>query len=291
MADARGEAAALAGPASAPSVSASAAGVSFAGAPSSAAALGPAHSGVGVSRVLAWFSCGAASAIATKLTPEAEPVYCETRAEHADNARFFDDCERWFERKITRLHSERYADTWEVWSKRRYLAGVKGALCTVELKLMPRLGYQRPDDVHVLGYTADPEDVVRAKRMRETYPEQAIVTPLIERGLTKRHCLELLSRAGIALPPVYALGFRNNNCIPCVKAQSPAYWALIRKEFPAEFERLAKLSRELKVRLVKTARGKRERIFIDEVPLDQPTTDPIQPACDFLCRLAEQDLG
>ena len=158
-------------------------------------------------RTLSWFSCGAASAVATKLTPDAEPVYCETGAEHPDNERFFADCEAWFDRKITRLKSDKYEDTWDVWTKRRYLAGVEGALCTVELKAAPRLAYQKPTDVHVLGYTADQEDVNRAQRLRATYPEQTYVMPLIDRGLTKQHCLEMVQRAGIALPPLYALGF------------------------------------------------------------------------------------
>ena len=241
-------------------------------------------------RTLAWFSCGAASAVATKLTAEAEPVYCETGAEHPDNERFLADCEQWFGRKVTRLKSDKYADTWDVWTKRRYLAGVQGALCTVELKAAPRIAFQRPDDIHILGYTADAADVTRANRLRETYPEQVFLTPLIERGILKEHCLDMVRRAGIALPPLYALGFRNNNCIPCVKAQSAAYWALVRREFPSEFDRMARLSRDLGVRLCKTASGERERIFIDEVPLDQPVTDPIQPSCDFLCHLAEQDL-
>ena len=241
-------------------------------------------------RTLAWFSCGAASAVATKLTPEAEPVYCETGAEHPDNERFLADCEAWFGRKVTRLKSDKYADTWDVWTKRRYLAGIDGALCTVELKAAPRLAFQRPDDVHVLGYTADPSDVNRANRLRANYPELQIVTPLIERGLMKEHCLDMVRRAGIVPPPMYALGFHNNNCIPCVKAQSPAYWALVRREFPAEFARMARLSRELGVMLAKATSGDRERLFIDEVPLDQPVTDPIQPSCDFLCHLAEQEL-
>jgi hypothetical protein len=124
-------------------------------------------------RTLAWFSCGAASAVATKLTAEAEPVYCETGAEHPDNERFLADCEQWFGRKVTRLKSDKYADTWDVWTKRRYLAGVQGALCTVELKAAPRIAFQRPDDIHILGYTADAADVTRANRLRETYPEQA----------------------------------------------------------------------------------------------------------------------
>ena len=113
-----------------------------------------------------------------------------------------------------------------------------------------------------------------------------IRTPLIERGLLKEHCLDMVQRAGIALPPLYALGFRNNNCIPCVKAQSPAYWALVRREFPEKFDRMAKLSRELGVTL---CRIDGERRFIDEVPFDQATTEPIQPSCDFLCHIAEAD--
>ena len=86
-------------------------------------------------------------------------------------------------------------------------------------------------------------------------------------------------------------GFLSNNCIPCVKAQSPSYWALVRKEFPVSSS--GWLSREVGAKLVKTGDGvnRRKRIFIDEVPLDQPTTNPIQPSCDFLCHMAEQELA
>jgi 3'-phosphoadenosine 5'-phosphosulfate sulfotransferase (PAPS reductase)/FAD synthetase len=238
-----------------------------------------------------WFSAGAASAVATMLTindnAAAKVVYCETGSEHPDNARFIADCEKWFRRPVERIRSEKYASTWEVFEKRRYLAGIDGALCTVELKVMPRLAWQRPTDTHVFGYTADGPDVARAKRLRENYFELSIRTPLIDRGLTKEACLAIIDRAGIALPPMYALGFQNNNCIPCVKATSPAYWALVRQHFPAEFERMAKLSRELDVRL---CRIENERRFIDEIPADHPTTDPIQPSCDFLCHLAELDM-
>lgn len=237
-------------------------------------------------RTLSWFSCGAASAVATKLTPNAIPVYCETGSEHPDNVRFLTDCERWFGRSVERIASDKYADTWAVWEDRRYLAGINGAPCTIELKVAPRLAYQRPDDVHVFGYTADGPDVDRANRLRATYPEMAIRTPLIDRGVTKEACLEMVSRAGIKLPPLYALGFQNNNCLPCVKATSPAYWALVRKNFPDKFDRMAKLARELDVRL---CRIDGERAFIDEIPLDQETTNPLVPSCDFLCAIAEQE--
>lgn len=237
-------------------------------------------------RTILWFSCGAASAVAGKLVPDAQPVYCETGSEHPDNERFLQDCERWWGRKVTRLRGA-YEDTWDVWERTRYLAGINGARCTIELKVKPRLDFQLPTDSHVFGYTADGADMARAQRLRETYPELSIRTPLIAAGITKASCLAMLEDARIAVPPMYAMGFHNNNCIPCVKATSPAYWALIRKRFPAHFYRMAKLSRELDVRL---CRIDGERAFIDDIPRDHPTIDPIQPSCDFLCHLAEMDL-
>lgn len=238
-------------------------------------------------RTIGWFSCGAASAVAMKLCPEAQPVYCGTGAEHPDNARFMADCEAWFGRPVTRLRSTEYTDTWNVWEKTRWLAGIQGARCTVELKVAPRLAFQRPDDIHVFGYTADGPDSDRASRLRDNYPELAIQTPLIDRGVTKAACLAMVDRAGIELPPMYGMGFQNNNCIPCVKATSPAYWALIRQNFPAEFARMAKLSRELDVRLCRIDDVRR---FIDEIPDDHPTTNPLQPSCDFLCHIAESEM-
>lgn len=238
------------------------------------------------SETIAWFSCGAASAVATKLCPEAQPVYCDTGAEHPDNKRFKKDCEAWLGRPVINIASREYADTWDVWERTRWLAGIEGARCTTELKVKPRLAYQMPGNIHVFGYTADGPDAARAQRLRDNYPELTVRTPLIEKGITKAACLAMLERAGIELPVMYSLGFQNNNCIPCVKATSPAYWALVRKHFPDKFARMAKLSRELDVRL---CRINDERRFIDEIPLDQETTNPLQPSCDFLCAIAEMD--
>ena len=52
-------------------------------------------------RILAQFSCGAASAVATKLAIEkygdaVEIYYCDTGSEHPDNERFLQSCEVWF---------------------------------------------------------------------------------------------------------------------------------------------------------------------------------------------------
>lgn len=245
-----------------------------------------------MTRTICWFSCGAASAVATKLilkdTPDAIVAYCETGAEHPDNERFLKDCEQWFGKEVTRIRSEQYASTWDVWEKRRYLAGINGAPCTSELKFIPRLNFQLPSDTHVFGYTYDYSDQARARRMLNTYPDMKQRHPLIDWQLDKRACLAMIMNAGIEPPIMYSLGFQNNNCIPCVKATSPSYWALVRKQFPEEFDRMAKLSRDLGARLT---RIKGVRSFIDEIPADHPTTDPIAPACDFLCQFAEGEIA
>lgn len=254
-------------------------------------------------RRIKWFSCGAASAVATKLDLLAYPdapgdvVYIEVGAEHPDNERFLADCERWFGRPITRIRSEEYADPFDVWLDRRYMSGPNGAPCTGALKFAPRLDYQLPSDTHIWGYTADTLDKKRADRMLVIYAELKQHSPLIERNLTKANVLALVESAGIELPAMYKLGFHNNNCIGCVKSTSPAYWALIRQHFPREFYRIAGLSRELGARLVIVGREKVEgkvrnvRAFIDEIPRDQPTNDPIAPACDFLCHFASEDMA
>jgi hypothetical protein len=243
-------------------------------------------------RIVAWFSHGAASAVAAKLTLRrygAERVVvalCDTRSEDPDNERFEADCTRWFGVPVVKLGSTEYADTWDVWTKRRYLAGIDGAPCTVALKVVPRLEFQRPTDTHVFGYTL--EEAKRGKLFRDNYPELTVEYPLIEAGLRKADCLAMVENAGIELPALYKLGFQNNNCMPCVKATSPAYWALVRKVRPEHFARMAALSRELNVRL---CRIKNERRFIDEIPDDWPTVNPIVPTCDFLCAIAEQEMA
>ena len=239
-------------------------------------------------RRVSWFSCGAASAVATKLSSPDVIAYCEVGSEHHDNKRFMKDCSVWFEKDITLLKNPKFKDTWDVWEKRRYISGIGGAPCTMELKVAPRLAFQEPDDIHIFGYTADSSDVKRANSLTENWPELTCEFPLIEKGLTKTSCMAIIEDAGMKLPEIYSFGFPNANCVPCCKATSPDYWAMVRKHFPDEFNRMAELSRELGARL---ARVNGERVFIDEVPKDQKLTKPLAPDCDFLCALAEQDLN
>jgi hypothetical protein len=245
-----------------------------------------------MSRTLIWWSTGAASAVMAQLmlwrNPAAIIVRCETSNEDPDNYRFEADIMRLLNRTMTLLKSDEYENVWDVWQKRRYMSGVDGAPCTAEMKIKPRLEFQRPDDTHVFGYTADAEDVGRFKRLKANYPELTVRVPLIDQGVTKAACLALVERWGVALPRSYAMGFPNANCLGtgCVKATSPDYWSLYRFRFPDRFARTAAYAREIGCRLT---RINNIRIFIDEIPADWPMTNPIVPACDFLCHLAEME--
>lgn len=238
-----------------------------------------------MSRKIAWFSCGAASAVVAKLCPDAEPVYCDTSSsEHLDNLRFLRDVEVWIKRPVTVIRSSRFASVDEVFEKRRYMAGIAGAPCTVEMKKVPRFEFQRPDDVHLFGFTADERN--RAERLQEQNPELLLEWPLIERGLTKTDCLRMISDAGIGIPVMYQLGFKNNNCIGCVKATSPHYWNAVRDNFPEVFARRAEQGRRFGARL---ARLDGKRVFLDELPHDARQMVFEDLSCGPQCVGAQED--
>lgn len=222
-------------------------------------------------KIVVWFSCGNNSAIAARLTTLLYPnddvriVRCVVANEHPDNDRFHADVEKWIGRPIERHASTEFADCWEVWEKRRYLSGVKGAPCTAAMKKAVRWDLEREwsPDFHVFGFSYDEQK--RANDFLAQNPEVRLLRPLEDAKITKPMCAQMIEGAGIEPGAMYKLGFKNNNCICCVKATSLAYWARCRHYFPAEFARMAELSRRIGCRLT---RLKGKRIFIDEIPVD-----------------------
>lgn len=243
-------------------------------------------------RVVAHFSCGAASAVATKIALEkyetVEIVYCDTGSEHPDNKRFIADCENWFGQSVRVLRNEEYANIYEVFEKRRFMVSHQGAPCTGELKRKPGNGIWKLGDTEIFGYTADEKH--RLERWKRDNFERIIECPLIDRHLTKDDCFGMLDRVGIELPEMYKLGFRNNNCIGCVKARdSIDYWKRVRKHFPEQFDRTAKLERELNITINRiTKDGKRTPIYLDEIEEGDPKGSDPNIQCGLFC-MAEAD--
>lgn len=173
-------------------------------------------------RIVSHFSCGAASAVATKLVlqdyPTREIVILNAFIveEHEDNQRFKADCQRWFDHPIVTVRDEIYgASVHEVWRRHQWIIGHNFAKCSVALKKDVLNLHTLPNDIFVLGYTADEE--ARLDRFLDANNGRRVLTPLIDYRLTKADCLALVEKAGITLPAMYQLGFNNNNCIGCCK--------------------------------------------------------------------------
>jgi 3'-phosphoadenosine 5'-phosphosulfate sulfotransferase (PAPS reductase)/FAD synthetase len=237
-------------------------------------------------RIVCWFSCGAASAVATKLAIADNNnklpliiVYTEVLEEHSDNKRFLADCEKWFGQEIIVLGNDFYdRSIYKVFEK-NYMRTPHGSPCTRALKKQVRQKFERATDIQIFGYTI--EEQHRFDRFLDSNNIDVQV-PLIEKGLTKTDCLAMLQNANIELPEMYKLGYHNNNCIGCVKG-GKGYWNKIRVDFPETFDRMAKLERFKNQTVFKDT-------FLDEMPLDAgnyPEEQDIQ--CGIFCLMAEQD--
>jgi len=222
-------------------------------------------------KIVVWFSCGAASAVAAKKTIEKYGkdntvivVNSPVKEEDEDNRRFFNDVQDWLGQKIEIAINIDYAScsAVEVWNRRQYMSGVHGAPCTLALKKEARYQWEaiNKPDWHVLGFTANEQE----RHDRFVITEIPNIIPvLIDEKLRKSDCFDIIKSAGIALPRSYALGYPNANCIGCVKATSPTYWNHVRKVHPEVFEHRAEQSRRIGCRLV---RVKNKRLFLDELP-------------------------
>lgn len=249
-------------------------------------------------RTVVWFSCGAASTIAAKLALTQRDnvviAYCDTRSEHPDTARYLADCSAWFGREVVVLRSDKYRDVDDVIERTRYIVGPDGARCTGELKKALRHAFQRPDDEQVFGFTADLKEMKRASEFRHNNPEVDLWTPLIDAGLVKTDCHQLVARAGIEQHAMYRLGYKNANCLGCVKG-GMGYWNKVRVDFPEVFARRARQEREIgatcnreELPRVNGKRGATRSVYLDELDPDRGDYEAeADIECGLLCASAE----
>ncbi|PLT21124.1 hypothetical protein [Psychrobacter sp. MES7-P7E] len=244
-------------------------------------------------RILCHFSCGAASAVATKLAinkygkDRVEVLNIHIKEEHPDNQRFLKDCEAWFGVPITTVQNDKYnGSIYEVF-KQGYLKGRYGAPCTTQLKRKVRAKFQREDDIHIFGYTVD--ELQRSIDFEERNEQLDVDWVLIEANLAKQDCLAIIQDAGIKIPFMYELGYKNNNCIGCVKG-GMGYWNNIRKDFPDVFVRMSMVERNIGHSILKEPVGSAP-IFLDELdPNRGDMRNELDIECSFFCEMAKEDL-
>jgi len=240
-------------------------------------------------KIVVWFSCGAASAVAAKMilqeygnTNEVVVVNNPIKEEDVDNYRFLKDVEKWLGVEIKTAVNSKYkkCSAVEVWDDRQYMAGIAGAPCTLELKKKARYEWEiknRPDWT-VLGFTKEEKG-----RFDKFQLNERPASIWVLEDTTKAECFEIIMKAGITLPLIYRMGYPNANCIGCVKANSPTYWNHVRKMHPEVFEARAKQSREIGAdgKTIKLVKVKGKRIHLDD--LDPKTKGRSMKNLDFEC--------
>lgn len=247
---------------------------------------------------IAWWSAGITSAVAVKMALEmyndVQIYYTETGSAHEDNDRFKRDCERWYSQEIITVRNRAgYKDHLDVIDKTGCVNGAGGARCTLELKkqvrfdletlLAPSLFNDTFLTGQVFGYEFEKDQINRAIRFLEQYPDAKPLFPLIEKGLNKDRCAGIIMNAGIDLPAMYLLGYSNNNCIGCVKG-GKGYWNKIRIDFPNTFKAMSLLERKKGHSCIKDC-------FLDELdPNAGMDTKIVTPSCDHFCDVEFVDM-
>ena len=240
-------------------------------------------------RVISWFSCGAASAVATilaaiKYGDRLEAVYCRVEEEHPDNLRFLEEFQIKTGIPVSVIRDEKHhGSIYEVFAKRGFIKNQFGAPCTMILKKDMRKSYQRPDDIQVFGYTVEEQD--RADRFIDGNNDVNEEFILINNKVSKQDCYAHLTRLGLKLPAMYHLGYSNNNCVGCVKG-GMGYWNKIRKDFPEHFDKMAKLERFIGHAVNKDDKGP---VYLDELSPNRGRFKQDMPAdCGFTCEVKDE---
>ena len=232
---------------------------------------------------VSYFSAGVSSAVATKLMiNEIDRImYTHIDDQHPDSLRFVQECEFWFGKPVEIWRSHLFNNVDSVCRYNRFIRDRKtGATCTFHLKrnVRKRFEYENEGNLRIVwGYDRDEKD--RAERIREYMPEHEHVFPLIDRNYSKEHVHTIMKASGIKRPMMYELGYKNNNCIGCLKG-SMGYFNKIRVDFPEVFASRSKLERDLDFPIIK------EGIWLDELDPERGRKEgPIVDDCGIFCEI------
>lgn len=242
--------------------------------------------------MLCSFSCGASSAVATKIalkkykdTHEIFIARWVVADEHPDQDRFHAECEKWFGQEIIRCQSTKYKSIFDVFEHKKFFraSGGRKTICSQHMKreVARKFCVDYDIDVTCLGY--DYGELARVERFKRFNIDTPAVFPLVDECLTKEDCLEIINRQGIEIPMMYKLGFRNNNCIPCIQAGKGS-WNLVRKHFPEVYERMAALERELNFSIFM------DGTFLDKLDPNAGNNKQLEVKCSMFCEVTLEEV-
>lgn len=206
--------------------------------------------------IICWWSGGITSAVSCKIAIDlfgidnCKIIMIDTYNEHEDTYRFKIDCEKWYGKTIEVITDigKKYESIQDVWIKNKSLNVATGAICSTELKRRVRERWQKENeyDHQVFGFEFDKKEFNRALGLSVNHPKAKPIFPLIMFGYDKDKCIQIVKEAGIEIPLMYQLGFKNNNCFGtgCVQG-GIGYWKKIQVEFKDKFDRMAEMEHRL----------------------------------------------
>ena len=227
---------------------------------------------------VAWLSGGVSSFIAAYLAKPDRCIYIDVDDQHPDTMRFIRDCEEVLGMECEVLRSE-YGSVENVARTFGYLVGPHFAKCTEVLKRRVRKEWesrQTEPVTYVWGYDAGERH--RAERLLEAMPQFGHEFPLIDANLAKDEVHGMAERLGVKRPAMYDMGYRNNNCVGCVRG-GKGYWNAIRRDFPDVFASRSRLERDLGAHIIKDC-------YLDELEPDAGRMDEVVPQCGIMCELS-----
>lgn len=208
-----------------------------------------------INKVICWWSGGITSAVACKLAIDLYGkenclvIFIDTFNEDDDTYRFLNDCEKWYGIKIDSITAigVKYQSIQDVWIMNLSLNVASGAICSSELKRAVREKWQRENPVYknqVFGFDLD--EPKRLRSMKLNHPKTKPIFPLWLYGYSKEDCIQIVIDAGIDIPNMYKLGFRNNNCFKtgCVQGGF-GYWQKMERERYFTFYNMAMMEHKL----------------------------------------------
>lgn len=228
-----------------------------------------------------WLSAGVSSFVAGYLAENVDKyIYIDIENQHPDSMRFIKDCETFLGVPIEILKSP-YGSVQNVIRQFRFINSPYGAKCTQVLKKRVRKEWEDLHKEYSITYVwgFDLSEQNRASRISESMPDFKHEFPLIEFKLSKLDVHGFFEKKfGFPRPKMYDMGYKNNNCIGCVKG-GMGYWNKIRMDFPEVFESMAKLEREVGASCIKG-------VFLDELdPLRGRNETEIIPECGISCEM------
>jgi hypothetical protein len=192
--------------------------------------------------------------------------------------RFVKDCEVWFGKSVEIMQS-RFKTVDEACRYASFVRSPNGAPCTRILKRDVRKKFEKehPGRMRVV-WGMDQTETDRIERLRESMPEHEHTFPLLDQKIPKEVAHQILKASGIKRPAMYDLGYRNNNCVGCVKG-GMGYWNKIRVDFPEVFAARNRLERLIGYSIIKGA-------YLDELDPERGRKEgPIVEECGIMCEL------